>query len=164
MTFSQFSVPREDRYFQDYEPGLTYDLGSVTVSEADILDFARRFDPQDMHVDPAKARAGRFKGLIASGWHTCSLAMRLFVDGYLSAPASLSSPGIDEIRWPNPLRPGDTLRLRATTLECIPSRNKSDRGVVRTRLEAFNQHDQPLLSLIANSIIGGRPAPSQDAA
>jgi len=156
MIFSQFSVPRESRYFEDYEAGRVYEFGRATLTEAEILEFARRYDPQDMHVDAEKARQGRFGGIIASGWHTIGVAMRLYVDHYLSGVASMASPGVDEVRWPNPVRPGDSIHIRVTILETIPSRSKSDRGVVRARLEAFNQDQQPVLSLIALSILGRR--------
>jgi len=156
MTLSTFQSPRGDRYFEDYEGGRVYEYGSVVVTEPEIIEFARRFDPQDMHIDPEKARQGRFGGLVASGWHTIGLAMRLYVDHFLSAVASLASPGVDEVRWPNPVRPGDSLRIRVTILDAVPSRSKPERGVVRARLEAFNQNDEPVLSLIALSILGRR--------
>jgi len=156
MILSHFSVPRENRYFEDYEAGHVYEFGSCTLTEPEILEFARRYDPQDMHVDAEKARQGRFGGIIASGWHTIGVAMRLYVDHYLSSVASMASPGVDEVRWPNPVRPGDSIHIRVTILETIPSRSKSDRGVVRARLEAFNQDQQPVLSLIALSILGRR--------
>jgi acyl dehydratase len=100
-----FPVPIDDRYFEDYIPGSVFEFGTVTVSEADIIDFGRRFDPQFFHTNPAAAARGPFGGLIASGWHTGSLAMRLFVDHYLSSVASLGSPGVNELRWTPPGRP-----------------------------------------------------------
>ena len=157
MTLSSFSVPADDRFFEDYEAGRVYEFGSITVSEAEIIEFARRFDPQYFHVDPAKATGSQFGGIIASGWHTIGLAMRLYVDHYLSHVASLASPGVDEVRWPNPLRHGDALRIRVTILETRPSRTKPDRGIVRAKLEAFNQRDDLVLSMIAVSFLGRRP-------
>jgi acyl dehydratase len=151
-----FAVPPDNRYFEDYVPGQVYEFGTISVSEADIIDFARKFDPQYFHTDPEKAKASRFGGLIASGWHTVSLAMRLFVDHFVSHVASLASPGMDEIRWPNPVRPGDVLRIRVTILEARVT-SKQDRGVVRSKLEAFNQKDQPVLSMIGLSIFARRP-------
>ena len=156
MILSRFEAPRETRYFEDYEAGRVYQFGSVVVTEPEIIRFAQCFDPQDMHIDPEKARQGRFGGIIASGWHTIGLAMRLYVEHFLSSVASLASPGVDEVRWPNPVRPGDTLHIRVTTLDTVPSRSKPDRGVVRARLEAFNQNDEPVLNLIALSILGRR--------
>jgi acyl dehydratase len=156
MILSTFEVPRESRYFEDYQAPRVYEFGSVAVTQTEIIDFARRFDPQDMHVDPEKAKQWRFGGIVASGWHTIGIAMRLYVDQYLSSVASLASPGVDEVRWPNPVRPGDSIRIRVTILETIPSRSKPDRGLVRARLEAFNQNDEPVLSLIVLSILGRR--------
>ena len=157
MTLHSFAVPRDNRYFEDYTPGHVYEVGTITVSEAEIIDFATLFDPQYFHIDPEKAKASRFGGLVASGWHTISLVMRLYVDHYLSGVASLASPGTDDIRWPKPVRPGDTLRIRVTTLEARPSRSKPDRGIVRAKIEALNQRDELVLSMIGLSIIARRP-------
>jgi acyl dehydratase len=159
VTPSSFPVPPDQRFFEDYEAGRSYEFGTITVSEGEIIEFARRFDPQDFHIDPQKAAASRFGGIIASGFHTVSLAMRLFVDHYISHVASLASPGVDEIRWPNPLRPGDTLRIRVTILDARPSRSKADRGIVRSYVEAMNQRDELVLSMIVVSFIGRRPRP-----
>ena len=164
MILSTFERPRGNRYFEDYEAGRTYEFGSVVMTEPEIIEFARRFDPQDMHIDPEKARQGRFGGIVASGWHTIAVAMRLYVDHFLSSVASLASPGVDEVRWPQPVRPGDSIHIRVTVLETIPSRSKPDRGVVRARLEAFNQNDEPVLSLTALSILGRRQRADQFAA
>jgi acyl dehydratase len=101
--------------------------------------------------------ASPFGGIIASGWHTVSLAMRLYVDHYLSHVSSLASPGVDEIRWPNPVRPGDTLRVRVTILDTRPSRSRPDRGIVRSRVEAMNQKEDLVLNMIVLSFIGRRP-------
>jgi acyl dehydratase len=156
VTVHCFPVPPDQRYFEDYTAGHVYELGTVTVSEAEIIDFARQFDPQYFHIDPEKAKNSRFGGIIASGWHTIGVTMRLYVDHYLSHVASLASPGIDEIRWPNPVRPGDILKVRVSVLEARPSRSKPDRGVVRARIEAINQRDEQVLSMIGISILGRR--------
>jgi acyl dehydratase len=156
LSTSDFRVPREDRYLEDYLQGAVYEYGYLTVTEAEILEFARRFDPQPIHTDPGFAATGPFGGLIASGWHTASMMMRLFADHYLSRVASLASPGIDELRWPAPVRPGDQLRLRATIVEARPSRSKPDRGLVRTRGELINQDDRVVLDLVAMNLIGRR--------
>lgn len=160
MTFNSFPVPPDRRFFEDYTAGHVYDLGTFTVSEPEIIEFATQYDPQYFHVDPAKAAESQFGGIIASGWHTISLAMRLYVDGYLSHVASLASPGVDEVRWPNPVRPGDTVRIRVTILETRVSRSKPDRGIVRARMEGINQRDELVLSMLAVSIVGRRPEPS----
>ena len=161
LSSSDFRVPREDRYFEDYLPGAVYEYGYLTVTEAEILDFARRFDPQPIHIDPGFAAAGPFGGLIASGWHTASLMMRLFVDHYLSRVASLASPGIDELRWPAPVRPGDRLRLRTTIVEARPSRSRADRGLVRTKGELINQDDRTVLDLVAMNLLSLRESGHQ---
>jgi acyl dehydratase len=156
VTLHSFATPPDKRYFEDYVAGHVYEFGTISVSEAEIIDFAKKFDPQDFHTDPEKAKSSRFGGLIASGWHTVGLAMRLYVDHFVSHVASLASPGTDEVRWPNPVRPGDTLRIRVTILEARVT-SKQDRGLVRAKLEAFNQKDEPVLSLIGLSIFGRRP-------
>ncbi|MEU8800489.1 MaoC family dehydratase [Spirillospora sp. NPDC048819] len=153
-----FPTPITDRYFEDYAAGAAYEYGHVTVDEAEIIEFARRFDPQPIHVDPAFAAAGPFKGIIASGWHTGSIMMRLFADHFLSRVASLASPGVDELRWPAPVRPGDELRLRVTVLEARASRSKPDRGIVRTRAELLNQDDQLVLHTLPMNMLRRRDA------
>ena len=144
-------------YFEDYVPGVSYECGSVSFDQASIVTFAKEFDPQPFHVDPAAAAAGPFGGLVASGWQTAALVMRLLVDRYLSAAASLGSPGLDEIRWPNPVRPGDTLRVRATVTEARRSLSKPDRGIVKTLIEAVNQDGQPVLRATAINFMRVRP-------
>jgi acyl dehydratase len=163
VTLHKFAVPANERFFEDYEAGRVYEFGTITVSERDIIDFARRFDPQDFHVDPAKAACGPFGGIIASGGHTISMAMRLYVDHYLSHVASLGSPGVDDVRWPNPLRPRDTLKIRVTILEARPSRSKPDRGIVRAHVEAINQTDKTVLSMRVVSLLGRRKESSATA-
>ena len=142
-----------DRYFEDYLPGAIHEFGSIQVEEADIIEFARRYDPQQFHIDPAAAARGPFGGLIASGWHTGALMMRMFVDHYLSPVSSLGSPGIDELRGLRPVRPGDTLRVRATILETKRSRSKPDRGVVRTLSEVLNQNGEVVMSMNAMTLV-----------
>jgi acyl dehydratase len=156
LSEQDFAAPIDDRYFEDYAPGAVYEYGYITVSEAEILDFARAFDPQPIHVDPEFAAQGPFGGLIASGWHTAGIMMRLFAGHYLSRVGSLASPGIDELRWPAPVRPGDSLRLRATIVEARRSRSKPDRGLVRTRAELINQNDEVVLTLTAMNLIRAR--------
>jgi len=156
VTSDNFPVPPDQRYFEDYAAGHRYEFGVITVSEQEIIEFASQYDPQYFHIDPVKAAACEFGGIIASGFHTVSLAMRLFADHYLSHVASLASPGVDEIRWPRPLRPGDTLRVRIAILEARPSRSKPDRGIVRSRVEALNQRDELVLSMTVVSILASR--------
>ena len=150
---ADFAVPIDSRYFEDYQTGAIYEYGYATVDEEELLAFARRFDPQPIHVDAEFAAGGPFGGLIASGWHTCGIFMRLFADHYLSRVASLASPGIDELRWPAPVRLGDLLRLRTTITETRRSRSKPDRGLVFTHAELLNQEDRVVLSLKAMNML-----------
>ncbi|CAG0975069.1 itaconyl-CoA hydratase [Anaerolineae bacterium] len=146
---SDFSTPIEQRYFEDYVAGAVHEFGNIAVEESQVIEFARRFDPQIFHTDPEAAKATMFGGLIASGWHTAALMMRLFVDNYLSSSASLGSPGVDELRWLKPVRPGDTLSARATILEANRSRSKPDRGIIRTYIEVLNQENQIVMTMRA---------------
>ncbi|GAA5132232.1 MaoC family dehydratase [Alloalcanivorax gelatiniphagus] len=158
MAVTTFAVPQSDRYFEDYPEGAVYEFGPIEVDEEELLSFARRFDPQPMHIDPEAAAAGPFGGLIASGWHTLSLMMRLMVDHYVSEVAGLASPGVDEVRWLRPVRPGDRLTLRATVLEARPSRSKADRGVIFALMESVNQDGQVVASFKGMNLILKRPA------
>lgn len=135
-----------DRRFEDYPVGAVFEFGSVTVGEAEIIAFARQYDPQDMHIDPIAAAVGAAGGLIASGWHTAGLMMRMVADHYLPKNG-LPSPGIDELRWPRPVRPGDTLRARITVTEVRRSRSKPDRGLVHSFVEMLNQRDEQVLTM-----------------
>ncbi|HTT78169.1 MAG TPA: MaoC family dehydratase [Stellaceae bacterium] len=146
------------RYFEDYPPGAVFTAGTLTVSADEIIEFARKYDPQPMHTDPAAAARGQFGGLIASGWHTGAMMMRLFADNFLSPEASVASPGIDELRWLKPVRPGDALSLRVTVLEARPSRSRPGEGVVRSHVEVLNQHGEVVMSLKPISLIRRRPA------
>jgi acyl dehydratase len=144
---SDFPVPIDDRYFEDYIPDSVYEYGSITISRQEILEFASKFDPQPFHTDPEAASHGPFGGLIASGWHTAGVMMRLFADHYVSRVASLGGPGVDELRWLKPVRPGDSLCIRVTVLESKRSRTKPDRGLVRSLVEVFDQEGDPVMSL-----------------
>jgi acyl dehydratase len=148
------------RFFEDFlqSVGDSIELGSHQVTEASILEFARAYDPQPFHVDPEQARCSIYGGLIASGWHTAGIYMRMLVDQVLRDTASLGSPGIDELRWYLPVRPGDTLRGRITLLEARVSQSKPDQGLLRTRGELFNQDDQRVMSLVAVNFFRRRPS------
>ena len=135
-------------------------VGSVTVSEADIITFARQYDPQPMHVDPTRARSTIYGGLIASGWHTVSLFMKLLVENLVSKTDSLGSPGVDELRWPLPVRPGDTLSGRMEILETRVSSSRPNMGIVRWRGDVRNQSGQVVLTLVGTNFFGRRPAGS----
>ncbi len=159
MNRSTFAIPVEDRYFEDYEPGTVHEFGTITVEEADIIEFGRRFDPQVFHTDLQAAKQTIYGGLIASGWHTASLMMRLFVDHYLSGIASLGSPGVDEMRWTKPVRPGDILSLRVTVSETKRSRSKPDRGVLFSFIEVLNQNHDVVMSMKAVNLLLCRQRP-----
>ncbi len=141
-----FPTPPDNRFFEDYEVGATYDLGSFTVTEDEIIAFASLYDPQAMHVDRELAAAGPFRQVIASGWQTMALTMRKIATNFLPHNG-LPSPGIDELRWPNPMRPGDTLTVRATVVEARRSRSKPDRGLIHGHIETVNQNGEVVLSI-----------------
>ncbi|MEJ7755870.1 MAG: MaoC family dehydratase [Nocardioidaceae bacterium] len=128
-----------------------FEFGHASLSEREIVAFARDYDPQSIHTDPAWSATGPFGGLIASGVHTIAACMRLYVDRYISQVASLASPGLDEIRWPRPVRPGDRLRIRVTVAEARASRSKPDRGLVHSAVEALNQDEDVVLSWAVSS-------------
>ena len=153
LSEADFDAPIGDRYFEDYREGAVYEYGYAIVDQEELVAFARRFDPQPIHADAGLAAAGPFAGLIASGWHTGAIFMRLFADHYLSRVASIASPGLDELRWPAPVRPGDTLRLRTTTTGTRRSRSKPDRGLVFTHAELLNDGGSVVLSLKAMNLL-----------
>jgi acyl dehydratase len=142
------------RYFEDYVAGAVVECGSIHVTQEDIVAFAKEYDPQPFHVDPSFDSP--FGGLIASGWHTISLVMRLLVDNYIDPDSSLGAAGVDEVRWPRPVRPGDTLRVRSTILDTRRSASKPDRGIVRTQIEAFNEAGEQVLRMTAINFIRAR--------
>jgi acyl dehydratase len=154
MTFSR---PTTDRYFEDYVEGDVHRFGAIAVELDEMIAFAKRFDPQAMHADPEAARHTPFGGLIASGWHTAGLMMRLYVEHYLTQVASLASPGLDELRWLKPVRPGDTLSVRVTVLKAVASKSKPDRGAVTSFVEVINQAGETVMTFKAVNIIGKRP-------
>jgi acyl dehydratase len=145
-------------YFEDFTPGWTFENGPRTLTAQEIIAFAREWDPQSYHTDPEAARASPYGGLIASGWQTAGVAMRLMCDGYLLETSCVGSPGIDEVRWLKPVRPGDALRFRSTVLETAPSRTKPNRGTVTFRWEVINQDDDVVLSMIGKQLFLRRPA------
>ena len=153
-----FNSPSHDRYFEDYIEGDVHRFGTIAVEADEIIAFAKRFDPQVFHTDPEAAKQTPFGGLIASGWHTAGLMMRLYVEHYLTNVASLASPGLDELRWLKPVRPGDILSVRVTVLKAMPSISKPDRGAVTSFVEVFNQADESVMTLKCVNIIARRPA------
>jgi acyl dehydratase len=155
-TSAGFVSAIDDRYFEDYVPGSLHEFGDIAVDAAEIIEFAQRYDPQDFHTDPEAAAKSRFGGLIASGWQTCGLMMRLYSDHYLTKNASLASPGIDELRWLLPVRPGDTLSMRVTVAEARRSKSKPDRGLVRSAIEVLNQRGEIVMTMLAMNLIACR--------
>jgi acyl dehydratase len=144
-------------YFEDFIPGKVIELGSRTVSEEEIISYATQFDPQPFHIDKVAAEDSIFGGVIASGWHTCGMIMRLVVDGFLNESSSMGSPGVDEVRWILPVRPGDTLSVTAETLDRRPSTSKSDRGIVFTMWRATNQDGNLVCTIKGMGMFGRRP-------
>ena len=141
-----------DLYFEDIEPGGVYELGTRTVTESEIVAFAREWDPQPFHTDPEAAKESVFGGLIASGWHTCGIAMRLGADAALEGSESFASPGLAYVKWTHPVRPGDALRLRATVIETRRARSQPALGILRWRWQLFNQQGTEVLDLEATSL------------
>ena len=153
MKISTFNNTPQERYLEDFVEGSVYEFGPATITEEEIILFGKSFDPQVFHTDPEKAKETVYGGLIASGWHTCSLFMRLYVENYLPGPASLGSPGVDEIRWLKPVRPNDKLTLRVTVHKVKPSRSKPDRGVLYSFCEMVNQENDVVVSMMGLNLI-----------
>jgi acyl dehydratase len=147
LTGADFAAPVDDRYLEDYVPGEIYTYGPVPVDTDSIIAFARQYDPQAFHIDPVAAASSIYGGLIASGWHTVALTMRVLVDHVISPASSLGSPGCDELRWLKPVRPGDTLAVRFEILANRRSRSKPDRGLVSNQIAVLNQHDEVVMTL-----------------
>jgi acyl dehydratase len=163
MNAANPTSPVDDRFFEDYVPGASAVFGPISMTDADIIEFALRYDPQPIHADPVAAFAGPFGGLIASGWHTVALVMRVLVENFLAREAALASPGVDELRWLKPVRPGDALQVRVTVLAASRSRSKPDRGLVRTSIETVNQRGEVVMSMTAMNLFKCRST-SGDAA
>jgi acyl dehydratase len=153
MTSLPFDATDGDQCFEDFVPGSVQTFGTVLVKEEEIIEFARRYDPQVFHTDPVAARKTPYGGLVASGWHTAAMAMRLIVEHHLSQVASAGSPGVDEVRWLKPVRPGDQLSVRVTVLEARRSESKPDRGVVRSLVEVLNQDKEVVMTFKGVSIL-----------
>jgi acyl dehydratase len=153
-------VPLQERWFDDFVVGERFELGEEAITEQEIVEFASRYDPQPFHLDPAAAAASHFGGLVASGWMTASVMMRLMCKHFISPQASMGSPGIDQLRWLLPVRPGDRLRARVQVQSVVPSRSKPDRGVVTLQQELLNQNNQVVLSMITLAMMQRKPVQS----
>ena len=150
--------PRAIRwYWEDFPVGQVREFGAMPVTREAVLAFAAEFDPQPFHLDDAAAEASLFGRLSASGWHTCAMAMRMMCDAYLLDSSSLGSPGIDSLRWTKPVHPGDTLSMRMTTLESRPMASRPKVGLVLSRWEVLNQHQQVMLTMQGWNMFGRRP-------
>ena len=149
---------KDPRYWEDHELGRKYPLGSVAFTEQEIVDFARLYDPQGFHVDAAAAQASPFGGIIASGWHVTAKLMRLFVDNYIDKRTALGSPGLDEIRWLKPVRPGDTLTAWVECAAKVPSRSKPGIGVIHEHWGATNQKGELVLTVKGINMVQRRPS------
>jgi acyl dehydratase len=134
-------------YWEDFKVGETAPLGERTLSKEEIIAYAKQYDPQPFHVDEEAGKQSLFGGLVASGWHTCAVGMRLMCDSYLLDSAGLGSPGLENLRWLRPVRPGDTLRMQRTVLESRPSSSRPDVGIVKMRWEMHNQRGEQVLSM-----------------
>jgi acyl dehydratase len=150
-------------YFEDFFAGQEIPLGSRTVSEEEIIAFATQFDPQPFHVDHDAAAASVFGGVIASGWHTCSMMMRMVVDGLMASSASMGSPGVDKVRWILPVRAGDSFTVTYLTTAVKASASRPDRGVVWSTWQAVNQHGQLVCTIEGMGMFGRRPAGEEHA-
>ena len=147
MNKSSFTSSPDNRYFEDYVAGSAHEFGSIVVEEKEVIDFGKRFVPLSYHVDPEAAKKSIYGGLIASGWQTAALMMRLYTDNYLSRVANLGSPGCDELRWTKPVFPGDELSIRVTVVETRRSDSKPERGIVHSFVEVLNQKRDVVMSV-----------------
>lgn len=147
-----------ERYFDDFKVGDRFTTATKTVTQDMIVEFAKVYDPQPFHMDPAAAKHSHFGGLIASGFQTLALGFRLIYDTGIFSAASMGSPGFDELRWLKPVRPGDTLRVEMEVTESRPSQSKPDRGVMRGAYKYVNQNGEAVLSYTAMHLLRRRPA------
>ncbi|MDA7787999.1 MaoC family dehydratase [Sphingomonadaceae bacterium] len=151
------AVGSELRCYEDLEVGKTSKFGHYEVTREEVIDFAQKFDPQAFHLDDDAAAATHFGRLSASGWHSCAMAMRMMVDNMAATrQAGLGSPGVDELRWKKPVFPGDTLRMETEVLEKRRSASRPEMGIFKSRGTMFNQHDEPVLTMISNGMIRTR--------
>jgi len=144
-------------YWEDFAVGTVREFGGMKLEKADILRFARDWDPQPFHVDEEAAKRSPYGGLIASGWQTCAAAMRMCCDAYLLDAASVGSPGVENVRWVKPVRPGDTLKVRLEVLEARPLKSKPGVGLVKNSWQLFNQHGEEVMQMEGYGMFLQRP-------
>jgi acyl dehydratase len=149
------------RHWEDFQVGEVEQIGTRKVARDEVIAFAREYDPQPFHVDEGAAAKSMYGGLIASGWHTCAMVMRMMCDAYLLDSASVGSPGIDNLKWLKPVRPGDTIRAQRTTLESRASKSRPDIGIVKNRWEVFNQEGEMVMSMEGYGMFRRRDAGAQ---
>ncbi len=147
-----------ERYLEDFAPGDRFESDGKTMTEAEIIDFAFRYDPQPFHLDTEAARDSPYGGLIASGFHTMVVGFRMIWQTGVFNACGMGSPGFDEIRWLKPVRPGDTLRTAAEVLEVRPSASKPDRGICRLKYTILNQNEETVMTMLAVQFVARRPA------
>jgi acyl dehydratase len=147
-----------ERYLDDFAPGQTFESGSISVNADEIKAFAAQFDPQPFHLDEVAAANTFFGGLVASGWHTAALTMRLIVDSNLKIAGGSIGAGAEELRWPRPVRPGDILHAQSEVLEVRPSKSRPDQGLVKMRTQTLNQNGEPVMIFVANMLVPRRPS------
>jgi acyl dehydratase len=145
-------------YFEDFKPGTVTEHGPRLVTREEIVAFAAEFDPQPMHLDEDAARTGMLGGLAASGWHTCCLMMRMAADGFVLNSSSMGAPGIDEVKWLKPLRPGSRITLRTTVLDTRASNSRPEMGFIKVRMEVLDDEGTILMALTTSIIMGRRAA------
>ena len=163
MTHSSLTASTENRYFEDYVAGSVHEFGPIAVEREEVIEFGKRFVPLPYHTDPELAKKSIYGGLIASGWHTAGLMMRLYTDNYLSKVANLGSPGVDELRWEKPVYPGDHLSIRVTVLETRLSSSKPDRGIVHSFVEVLNQKREVVMNLKMVNLMRSRRSRAETA-
>jgi acyl dehydratase len=146
-----------DLYFEDFSVGDRFVSPGVTVTEGMILDFAMTYDPQPFHIDVEAAKASHFGGLIASGFQTMALGFRMFIQLGTFRACGMGSPGLDELRWPRPVRPGDTIHSELEILETRPSKSKPDRGMMITRMTILNQDGEEVMTFKGMQLTRRRP-------
>lgn len=146
------------RYFQDFQPGMVFkSREAIQVTEDEIIEFARRYDPQYFHTDPEKAKDSLFGGLVASGWMTGALSMRMILGSGTDIAGGMIGRGIEAVEWPAPVRPGDTLRCVSEILETSLSRSNPSRGRVKVKTTTYNQNDEVVMTMVSTQVVPARP-------
>ncbi len=146
------------KYWEDFEVGTQFEFGKKTVTEEEIIRYARKFDPQPFHIDKEAAANHYYQGIIASGWHTAAMCMRMMVDGYLQDAASSGSPGVEQLRWKQPVRPGETLHVKAEVLDRSLPKSRPELGFVKFSHKVFNQDGDMKMSMVSSGMFSRRPS------